>query len=77
MLKYGLSLIRIFPYMNRIIFVFSRIWTELENLSKYGKMRIRFCPYTGKYGSEKACISAFFIQWSPREVVLIFIKVGD
>ena len=25
-------------------------------------MRIRFCPYTGKYGSEKAHISAYFTQ---------------
>ena len=33
-----------------------------EILSKYGKIPIRSCPHTGKYGSEKARISAYFIQ---------------
>ena len=58
--KYGLSLIGIFRYMDRIISVFSRIWTEIR-----------------KYGSEKASISVFFTQWSPRKGVLVFSKVGD
>ena len=74
--KHGLSLIRNFPYMDRIISVFSRILTESKNLSKYGKIRWRFCPYTWKYGSRKAHFSAFFTKWSPREGVLIFNKVG-
>ena len=60
--KYRLSLIRIFPYVDKIVSVFSRIWTELENLSKYGEIRIRFRPHTGKYGSEKARILAYFTQ---------------
>ena len=29
---------------------------------KYGKIQIRFCPYTGKYGSEKSRIWANFTQ---------------
>ena len=36
--KYGLSMIRIFPYMDRIVSVFSRIWTDSLILSKYGKI---------------------------------------
>ena len=28
--KYGLSLIRIFPYMDRIVSAFSHIWTEIQ-----------------------------------------------
>ena len=28
----------------------------------YVKIRIRFCPYMGKYGSEKAGFSAYFTQ---------------
>ena len=31
----------------------------------------------GKYESETALISAFSTQWSPREGVLIFSKVGN
>ena len=49
-------------YVGRIVSVFSRIWTESLILSKYWKIRIRFCPYTGKYGSKKACISGYFTQ---------------
>ena len=63
---YGQNHIRIFPY-----------WAELESMSKYGKIRIRFCPYAAKHGSEKARILTFFTQWSLREGVLIFIKVGS
>ena len=46
--KCGLSLMRIFSYMDIILSVFSRIWIELEILSKYGKKQTRFCPPTGK-----------------------------
>ena len=77
MLKYGLSLIHIFPYMERITSVFFCIWTESENLPKYWKIRIRLCPYMGNYRSEKARSLAFFTQWSPHEGVLIFSKVVD
>ena len=45
--KHGLSLIRFFPYMDKILSVFSRIWTDsliLLILPKYGKIRISFCP---------------------------------
>ena len=50
MSKYGLSLFRIFPYMDRIVSVFSRIWTEIQEntdtiLPTYGKIRIRESPY--------------------------------
>ena len=38
--KYGLSMIRIFPYMEGIVSVYSRIWTDSLILSKYGKIRI-------------------------------------
>ena len=31
-------------------------------LFKYGKIWLQFCPYTGKYESEKACILAYFTQ---------------
>ena len=75
--KHGLFLIRTFPYMDRVKFVFSRIWTESENLTKYGKIRLRFRPYTGKYRSWKARISTFFTQWSPPEGFSSFIIVGD
>ena len=75
--KYRLSLIHIFPYMERITSVFFRIWTESENLPKYWKIRIRFCPYMGNYRSEKARFLAFFTQWSPHERVLIFSEVVD
>ena len=57
--KYGLSLIHHFPCMDKIIFVFSRIWTDSPILSKYGKIWIWFYPYTGKYRSEKVCILTF------------------
>ena len=50
--KYGLSLIRIF--LSAILFL-------------YGEMRIQFCPYTGKYVSEKSRISAYFSQWLGRK----------
>ena len=53
MMKYGLSLIRNFLYLDKIF-----------PYSKYGKIRIRFCLYTGKYGLEKARIWAYFTQWS-------------
>ena len=53
----------VFGQNGRFLSVFSRIWTESEILSKYGKIRIQFCPHRGKYGSEKAHISAYFTQW--------------
>ena len=59
MRKYGLFLGRMFAFMDRVIFVFSRISTESGNLSKYEKIRIQFRLYTRKYGSWKARISAF------------------
>ena len=34
------------------------------------------CPNTGKHGSEKRRILAFFTKWSFREGVLIFSKAG-
>ena len=46
-----------------IVSVFFRISTESEILSKYGKTRIRFCLHTGKYGSEKARIAAYFTEF--------------
>ena len=52
-LKIGPNSIRIFPYLDRI-----------PSLSIWGKMQTRFCPYTGKYRLEKACISAYFTQWN-------------
>ena len=51
--KYELSLIHIFPYIGRIVCVFS----------KYGKIQISSCPYTGKYRLEKVHISAYFKQY--------------
>ena len=54
-----------------IVSVFFRISTESEILSKYGKTRIRFCLHIGKYGSEKARISAYFTQWENRTWMLI------
>ena len=55
--KSGLSLIRIFPYIDRIVFVFPRIWAES---TIYGKIRIRLYLYAGKYGPEKRRISSYF-----------------
>ena len=54
--------IRACMWAERIVSVFSPIWTESLILSKYGKIRIRFCPYTGKYGSKKARFSGYFTQ---------------
>ena len=51
---YGPNRILIFPYMSRII--------ESTTLSINGKMRIRFCPYTRKYKTEKAHTSGYFTQ---------------
>ena len=48
MLKYGLCLIRIFPYMDRIIPYFPVFGQNLLS-----------CPNTGKYGLEKARIHHF------------------
>ena len=46
---------------------FSRIWTESYlHFPVYGKIRIRFCPHTERYGREKARISAYFTQWGNR-----------
>ena len=53
--KYGLSLIRIFPYVGRII-------SDFSHNPKYEKIWIRLFPYTRKYMSEKAYISAYFTQ---------------
>ena len=39
--KYELFLIRIFPYMGKIVSVFSRIWTEFPILCNYRKIRIK------------------------------------
>ena len=60
--KCGLFLIRIFPYMNRIVSLFSCIWTNSNILSIYRKLQIRFCPYTRKCGSQKACILSCYIH---------------
>ena len=39
--KYELFLIRIFPYMDKIVSVFLRIWTEFPILCNYRKIRIK------------------------------------
>ena len=52
--KCRLSLIRIFPYMDRIVSVFSRIYSESEIQSKCRKIRLWFWKHTVKYGAEKA-----------------------
>ena len=51
--KYGLFLIRIFPYIDRMVCVF---W-------KYGKIQMSFCPYAGEYRLEKVRVSAYFRQY--------------
>ena len=51
--KYHLPLIPI--RMDKTVSIFSR-------LSKYGKIWIEFCPYTGKYGSQKVNIAPCFTQ---------------
>ena len=33
-------------------------------MMKYGKIRIRFCPYAGKYGLHEDPIWAYFTWWS-------------
>ena len=52
-LKIGQKGIRIFPYLDRIL-----------SLSIWEKVQIRFCPYMGKYRSEKARVLAKFTQWN-------------
>ena len=44
----GFSDLYFLLYVGRIIPVFSRIWKESLILSKYRKIQIQFCPYTGK-----------------------------
>ena len=53
---------------------FSLIWTESLILSKYRKIWIWFCPYTGKYESEKVHISAYFMQCPPEHFQLYLRK---
>ena len=60
--KSGFSLIRTFLYIIRIVSAFFRIWTKF---TIHGKIRIRFCLYTEKYGPEKGCYSTYFTQWAP------------
>ena len=48
MRKHGLPLMHVFP---------SAI------LPLYGKIRIRFCPYTEKHGSVKSRVSVYFTLW--------------
>ena len=45
--------------------VFSCIWTDSLILSKYRKKQIQFRRYTGKYGSEKAPVLAYFTHCFP------------
>ena len=40
--------------------------------SVYGQNRIRFCPYTGNYRSEKAHISGYFTHCDSTELYKIF-----
>ena len=54
--------VRIFSYIDRIVSVFFHIWTDSPILSKYKKIRIWFCPHTGKYGCEVALILVFFMH---------------
>ena len=56
--KCRLSLIRILPYMDRIA-------SDYRIVS----YRIRFCPYTGKYRSEKAHISRYFTHSESKEFI--------
>ena len=63
MLKCGLSLIRFVPNMNRITSVFSRIWTESEILSIYGKIR-----------STKAHILVYFKQYGEHLIKSLFLQ---
>ena len=47
----------------------SQTWTCIfpsTILPLYGKIRIRFCPYMEKHGSEKPRISVYFTQWLGR-----------
>ena len=64
-------MIHIFSYMDRIVSEVSCIWTEYQSLSIYGKIRIQFCSYTGKWGWEKArilaqCYTGFFTRLSTK-----------
>ena len=52
--KYGLFLIHIFPYMNRIVSLFSRIGQNQ-----------RFCPNSGKCGYDSAHTQKIRIRESP------------
>ena len=70
--KYGLSLVRVFPYTDRIISAFSCI-----SYSDIVVESFQVWENTGKYRSEKAHILAVFKQWNPYEGVLIFSKLGD
>ena len=58
--KCRLSVIRFFPYMDTVV-------SDL-----YGHNRIRFCPYTEKYRSEKAHISGYFTHCENKELYKIF-----
>ena len=67
-MKYELSLICFFLYLDRNYWRFCPNTGKCEHmsahirentdtvLSKYANIRIQFCPYTGKYGLEKARI---------------------
>ena len=68
--KCGLFLILIFPYLYRIVSVFSRIWTNSKILSIYRKLWIRFCPYTRKCRSQKAGILSCTIH-----VIILLTKI--
>ena len=72
MMKYGLSL-TVFSCIStdadsvqireNTVTILS-IFRQKQILSKYGKIRVRFCLYTGKHKLEKARIWAYFTHWS-------------
>ena len=51
--KIGFSRTLIFPYMDRIAFSFPRIWTDSPMMSKYGKIRIKICPYNVRENTDQ------------------------
>ena len=71
--KYGLFLVCVFAYLDRTVSVFSGIWTESEILYKYEKIRIRFCPHTGKYGN--GSIQTQKIKKQPGRIIKVCVNL--
>ena len=73
--EYGLSLIHIFPYLDRIVFICSRIWAEsYPHFPLYGHNHICIFSYLDRISEQRKLVfNRFFILFSTSYVVVAFV----